>query len=158
MFTAAPRPTPAPEPAPKPAAHRDRRLDERAAAGWHHAGAAGLGASIFSSGSCSELAGRGAGIVAQAELIARLNRGSGLDDDANLGGAMATGQKSSIDGGPRQPGFLSPRMPAGAHRMGARPLSRAARGCVSRRRPIIGGLGPGGVFEPREREGCRPRI
>ena len=69
-----------------------------------------------------ELAGRGAGIVAQAELIARMN-GLGLDT-RDLGVAMTT--RKILDKAGRSTAHA--RMPPSAHRLGAR-LSAAAR-CV----------------------------
>ena len=71
----------------------------------------------------SELSGRGAGIVAQAELIARLDA-LGLDT-SDLGVAMTTRANPR----PRRQDDGHHRLPAGADRLGAR-LPRAAR-CVS---------------------------
>ena len=83
-----------------------------------------------------ELAGRGAGIVAQAELIARLNA-LGLDT-RDLGVAMTTRRILDRD----WPDGAGARMPPGAHRLGAR-LPPAARR-VSRR-PLSSGHGAYGL-------------
>ena len=127
---------------PGEARHHHRRLDERPARGLMLR-RAGWDVDIYERVD-SELSGRGAGIVAQPELIERL-RALGLATDA-LGVAITTRKILDARG---------PRSPSSSNARRCSPPGSASTGCCAtpfRRSTITAGAGLRG-FEPARRCG-----